>query len=25
MDTDEGESFELAVKAEANRDSGHLQ
>ena len=25
MDTDEGERFELAVKAEANRDHGHLQ
>jgi hypothetical protein len=25
MDTDEGERFELAVKAEANRDLGHLQ
>jgi hypothetical protein len=25
MDTAEGESFELAVKAEANRDHGHLQ
>ncbi len=24
MDRDEGESFELAVKAEASRDHGHL-
>ncbi len=25
MDSEEGESFEQAVKAEANRDHGHLQ